>query len=182
VLNSTALNSRALKAVVITASDRAAAGGYLDRSGPILVAGLQQLGCQVASPQVVCDGAAVGEAIRAAVAQGSDIVLTTGGTGLAPSDQTPEQTAPLLSRQLPGIAEALRAAGVAKGVPTAVLSRGLAGTVGRCLVINLPGSPGACRDALAVLLPILGHAVEQLGGGGDHGPEQVPGPQPGDVG
>jgi molybdenum cofactor synthesis domain-containing protein len=94
-------------------------------------------------------------------------VLTTGGTGLTPTDLTPEATLPLLDREVPGLAEAIRAAGVAKGVPTAVLSRGLAGVVGDCLVVNLPGSRGGVKDALAVLEPVLAHAVEQIVGS-DH--------------
>jgi molybdenum cofactor synthesis domain-containing protein len=94
-------------------------------------------------------------------------VLTTGGTGITPTDRTPEVTRALLEREVPGIAEALRAYGVAQGVPTAALSRGLAGVVGRCLVVNLPGSRGGVEDAIAVLEPILVHAVEQIAGS-DH--------------
>jgi molybdenum cofactor synthesis domain-containing protein len=94
-------------------------------------------------------------------------VLTTGGTGLTPTDLTPEVTRPLLEREIPGIAEAIRANGVSAGVPAAVLSRGLAGVIGDCLVVNLPGSPGGVRDALEVLAPVVVHAVEQLRGS-DH--------------
>lgn len=154
-------------AVVITCSNRAANGTYADRSGPLLVDALRGWGFECSPPVVVPDGPPVGEALRAAIAAGADVVLTTGGTGLTPTDQTPEQTQPLLTREVPGIAEALRAAGVAKGVPTAILSRGLAGLAGSTLVVNLPGSSGGVRDALAVLEPVLAHAVQQIGGG-DH--------------
>jgi molybdenum cofactor synthesis domain-containing protein len=94
-------------------------------------------------------------------------VLTTGGTGLTPTDLTPEVTRPLLDREIPGIAEAIRAYGVGQGVPTAALSRGLAGVRGSCLVVNLPGSRGGVKDAMAVLKPLLVHAVEQIVGS-DH--------------
>jgi molybdenum cofactor synthesis domain-containing protein len=94
-------------------------------------------------------------------------VLTTGGTGLTPTDRTPDVTRPLLDRDVPGIAEAIRAYGVAHGVPTAALSRGLAGVAGDCLVINLPGSRGGVKDAMAVLEPVLVHAIEQVVGS-DH--------------
>jgi molybdenum cofactor synthesis domain-containing protein len=107
------------------------------------------------------------EAISAAVAEGARVVLTTGGTGLTPTDRTPEVTRALLDREVPGIAEVIRAYGVGKGVPTAALSRGLAGVAGDCLVVNLPGSRGGVRDAIAVLEPLLMHAVEQVAGS-DH--------------
>ena len=116
---------------------------------------------------VVPDGDPVGAAIEAAVAAGARVVLTTGGTGLTPTDRTPDVTRPLLDREVPGIAEAIRAYGVAKGVPTAALSRGLAGVAGDCLVINLPGSRGGVKDAMAVLEPLLVHAAEQIIGS-DH--------------
>lgn len=152
---------------MVVASNRAAAGVYADRGGPVLVAGLRELGFDVDGPQVVPDGEPVAQALADAVAAAYDVVLTTGGTGLTPGDLTPEMTRRLLDRDVPGLAEAIRAHGVANGVPTAALSRGLAGLAGRTLVVNLPGSTGGCRDGLAVLAPVLVHAVEQVRGG-DH--------------
>lgn len=154
-------------AVVVVASNRAAAGVYADETGPIIAAALAEAGWQVGEPVVAPDGEPVGEAIRAAVAEGALLVLTTGGTGLTPTDRTPEVTRALLDREVPGIAEAIRAHGVAQGVPSAMLSRGLAGVCGAALVVNLPGSRGGVRDGLAVVLPVLRHAVEQIAGS-DH--------------
>jgi len=152
---------------VVVASNRAAAGIYDDTTGPLLVDFLDELGLTVDAAVVVPDGESVGSAIAAAVAGGARVVLTTGGTGLTPTDRTPEVTRPLLDREIPGIAEAIRAAGVAKGVPTAMLSRGLAGLAGSCLVVNLPGSRGGVKDAIEVLRPVLEHAIEQAAGS-DH--------------
>jgi len=157
----------AVRALVVTASNRAAAGVYADRGGPVLAEGLRALGFTVDGPQVVPDGEPVERALRAAVAAGYDVVLTTGGTGVTPTDRTPEATRAVLDVEIPGIAEALRAHGVAHGVPAAMLSRGLAGRAGRTLVVNLPGSVGGCRDGVAVLAPVLPHAVQQVRGG-DH--------------
>ena len=154
------------RAVVITASNRAAAGVYADRGGPVLAAGLAELGFTVDGPWVVPDGDPVEAALRKAVAAAYDVVLTTGGTGLTPTDATPDATRRILDYEIPGIAEAIRAEGLAK-VPTAALSRGLAGVAGTTLVINLPGSTGGVRDGLAVLRRLLVHAVDQLHGG-DH--------------
>ena len=159
--------SSGLSAAVVVASNRAAAGVYADTTGPLIVAALAELGFAVGDPVVAPDGEPVGAAIAAAIALGARVVLTTGGTGLTPTDRTPEVTRPLLDREVPGIAEAIRAAGVAKGVPTAMLSRGLAGVSGDCLVVNLPGSRGGVKDALEVLRPMLVHAVEQVVGS-DH--------------
>jgi molybdenum cofactor synthesis domain-containing protein len=156
------------RARVIVASNRAWAGVYADSSGPILVAGLRQLGFDVDEPVVVPDGDPVTEALRAAVADGVDAVLTSGGTGVTPTDRTPDVTRALLDYEVPGIAEAIRAYSRDR-VPTSALSRGLSGVAGRTLIVNLPGSTGGARDGLAVLGPILPHAVEQLRGG-DHGP------------
>ncbi len=152
---------------MVVASNRAAAGVYDDTTGPLLVDLLVSLGFACGQPVVVPDGAPVGDAIAAEAEGGARVVLTTGGTGLTPTDLTPDVTRPLLDREVPGIAEAIRAYGVAKGVPTAALSRGLAGVVGDCLVVNLPGSRGGVKDAIAVLEPLLAHAVEQIVGS-DH--------------
>ena len=152
---------------VVVASNRAAAGVYEDETGPLLVEFLADLGFETGAPAVVADGPPVADAIRAAVDSGARVVLTTGGTGLTPTDLTPEATRPLLDAEIPGLAEAIRAYGVSKGVPTAVLSRGLAGRVGTCLVVNLPGSKGGVKDAIAVLKHVLPHAVEQVVGS-DH--------------
>jgi molybdenum cofactor synthesis domain-containing protein len=156
-----------MKALVVTVSNRAAAGVYDDTSGPVIVAGLNELGFDVDGPEVVPDGGPVGDALRAAVAAAYDVVVTTGGTGVSPTDLTPEMTAEVIERELPGVAEAIRAFGVGKGVPTASLSRGRAGVAGRTLIVNLPGSRGGVKDGMAVLAPILPHAVDQLRGG-DH--------------
>jgi molybdenum cofactor synthesis domain-containing protein len=155
------------RAAVVVASNRAAAGVYDDTTGPLIVKALRADGWSVDEPVVVPDGEPVGEAIAAAVAGGARAVLTTGGTGLTPTDLTPEATRALLDREVPGIAEAIRAHGVAKGVTTAALSRGVAGTVGPALVVNLPGSRGGVKDGLAVVVPLLRHAVEQIVGS-DH--------------
>src|SRR3954464_11876191 len=156
-----------MKATVVCASNRAAAGVYEDTTGPLIVEALTELGFEVTGPVVVPDGDPVGAAIREAVQAGARAVLTTGGTGLTPSDRTPEVTRALLDHEVPGIAEAMRAYGVARGGPTAMLSRGVAGVVGSCLVVNLPGSRGGVKDGLAVLRPILVHAAEQVVGS-DH--------------
>jgi molybdenum cofactor synthesis domain-containing protein len=156
-----------LGAVVITVSTRASAGVYADRSGPIIAEALTGLGFGVRGPEVVPDGDAVGAALRTAVEEDVAVVITTGGTGLNPDDHTPEQTRAVIDREIPELASAIARFGVDHGVPTAVLSRGVAGTSGRTLIINLPGSSGGARDGMAVLGPILGHAVSQIRGG-DH--------------
>lgn len=151
----------------MTVSNRAAAGVYADTSGPVLVDLLREAGCDVVDgPVVVPDGEPVEAALRDAVAQAYDLVVTSGGTGLTPTDRTPEMTARVIDRAVPGIAEAVRLAGRDK-VPAAILSRGLAGLAGRTLIVNLPGSKGGVRDGMAVLAPVLTHAVDQIRGG-DH--------------
>ncbi|HTA03104.1 MAG TPA: MogA/MoaB family molybdenum cofactor biosynthesis protein [Streptosporangiaceae bacterium] len=156
-----------MRALAVTVSNRAAAGVYEDRSGPVLADLLRVAGCDVDGPVVVPDGAAVEAALRDAIAAGYDVVVTTGGTGLTPGDQTPEMTRLVLDREIPGIPEAIRAAGVAAGVPSAVLSRGVAGLASTTLIVNLPGSTGGVRDGMAVLAGLLPHAVDQVRGG-DH--------------
>lgn len=155
-----------IRAMAVSVSNRAAAGVYADTSGPLLVELLEALGCQVDGPVVIPDGEPVEQVLRDAVAQGYDAVVTSGGTGLTPTDRTPEMTRLVIEREIPGIAEAIRLTGREK-VPSAALSRGLAGVAGRTLIVNLPGSTGGVRDGMAVLGEVLEHAIDQIGGG-DH--------------
>jgi molybdenum cofactor synthesis domain-containing protein len=162
-----------IRALAVTVSNRAAAGVYEDKSGPVLADLLRAAGCEVDGPVVVPDGATVEAALRDAVRAGYDVVVTTGGTGLTPGDETPEMTRMVLDREIPGIAEAIRAAGIAAGVVAAALSRGTAGLANSTLIVNLPGSTGGVRDGMAVLGGLLEHAVDQARGG-DH-PRPAPG-------
>ena len=151
---------------VVVASTRASRGLYLDQTGPLIEQWLTERGFDVTERTVVADGEPVGGAIRTAIFEQADLVITTGGTGLSPTDRTPEHTRALLDVEIPGLADAIRAAG-APAVPTAMLSRGVAGIADRTLVVNLPGSTGGVRDGLAVLDTVLDHALDQIAGG-DH--------------
>jgi molybdenum cofactor synthesis domain-containing protein len=156
-----------LTALVLSVSNRAAAGVYEDTTGPIIVEALERLGFGRVSVAVVPDGEPVRGALVAGVEDGAALIVTTGGTGINPSDQTPEMTEAVVERQVPGIADAIRAYGIANGVPTAALSRGIAGLRTDTLIVNLPGSRGGVKDGLAVLTPIIEHALDQIRGG-DH--------------
>lgn len=153
-------------ATAITVSDRVACGERDDASGPLAAEILEGSGWTVELAIVADEEDAIAAAIRQAIAAGSCLIVTTGGTGLGPRDVTPEATASLLRYELPGIAEQIRQVGVAT-VPRAMLSRGLAGVCGPALVVNLAGSTGAVRDGVPVILEVADHAVAQLAGG-DH--------------
>lgn len=154
----------AIRAGVITASTKGSRGERPDESGPAIREVLEANGIDVIATELVPDDAdRIAEAIRRAVAAGANVVLTTGGTGLSPNDVTPEATRRVVEREVPGIAEAIRARSLAK-TPHGMISRGIAGSVGSTLVVNLPGSPRAVRESLEVLLPVLPHAVELLAG------------------
>jgi cyclic pyranopterin phosphate synthase len=152
-------------AIILVSSTRAAAGLADDTTGPLIAAWLDERHYSTQT-EVVAD-ADIHAALAAAVAAHPAVIITTGGTGVSPSDRTPEATAALIDRELPGVTEAIRAAGLAK-TPMAALSRGLAGVAGGTLVVNLPGSPGGVKDGLAVLDELLPHLVAQVAGEGAH--------------
>ncbi|NUP47065.1 MAG: MogA/MoaB family molybdenum cofactor biosynthesis protein [Catenulispora sp.] len=154
------------RAMVVTVSNRASAGVYEDTTGPIIVERLTEMGIAVSGPEVVPDGAPVEAVLRRILSVGYDLIVTTGGTGISPTDQTPDMTRRVLDYEVPGISEAIRLEGLEK-VPAAALSRATAGVAGRTLIVNLPGSPGGVRDGMTVMARWLDHALSQLQGG-DH--------------
>lgn len=151
---------------VVIASTRAAAGVYADRTGPVIVEWLGERGFDVPTAVVVADGSDVEVALRQALADRISLIITSGGTGISPTDRTADITAELVDYQIPGLADAIRRSGLPK-VPTSVLSRGVCGVRDGVLIINLPGSTGGVKDGLGVLAEVLEHALDQLAGG-DH--------------
>lgn len=154
-----------MRAAVVTLSDKASAGSRADLSGPLLAGLLADLGFTVAEPVVIPDDQPLIERTLAGLADGGDVdlVLTTGGTGLAPRDRTPEATMAVADRLVPGIAEAMRAASLSL-TSHAMLSRAVAAVRKRTLIVNMPGSPKACREHFAVIAPVLSHAIETVRG------------------
>jgi len=164
---------RTLTAAIITVSSKGAVGKRVDESGPAIREALEAAGIKVVHTKLVSDGVTpVGNAIREA-SQKANVVITSGGTGLSPNDMTPEATRRVIDREAPGIAEALRAHSLTK-TPHGMLSRGVAGTLGAALIVNLPGSPNAARESLEVLIPVLAHAVELLAGESGEGGHRNP--------
>ena len=160
--------SGAWRATVITVSDRAARGAYTDESGPVVAAALREAGYEVGDVVVVEDGdVPVTAALRDAIAAAADLIVTTGGTGFAPRDRTPEATRAVIDREAPGLAEVMRARG-RESTPFADLSRGIAGIAGGTVVVNLPGSVNGARESIAAVVDLLDHAVAQARGAHTH--------------
>jgi molybdenum cofactor synthesis domain-containing protein len=157
--------SRPIRAAIVTLSDKASAGLREDGSGPLLRELLTAMGAEVHEPIVIPDEQRQIETVLVTLAdaEGFDLVLTTGGTGLAPRDRTPEATRVVVDRLAPGFVEAMRARSL-EVTPHAMLSRAVAGMRGKTLIINMPGSPKACREHFAVIAPALEHAIETLRG------------------
>ena len=157
-----------MRTAVLTISTSVARREAEDASGPLLAHLAEEAGADVESMEVIPDDfPLIEDRLHHYVDDDFALILTTGGTGFTPDDVTPEATRAVIERDAPGIAEALRAAGAAAGGPSAILSRGVAGVAGRTLIVNLPGSTGGVRDGMAVLGPVLGHAISQINGG-DH--------------
>jgi molybdopterin adenylyltransferase len=152
-----------VNAAVVTVSDGVSGGVRDDESGNVLEELLRAEEFEVARRVVADDAGLVSEAIRELAESGALLILTTGGTGFAPRDVTPEATRAVIEREAPGIAEAIRADAIAR-TPHALLSRGVAGLAGGTLIVNLPGSPGGCRDGFAVIRPALKHGLELASG------------------
>ena len=153
-------------AIVVITSTRAATGVYEDRTGPLVVDWLVGRGFAVPDPWVVPDGASVPKALFDALEQRPSVIITSGGTGISPTDRTADATADVVDYQIPGLADAIRRSGLPH-VPTSVLSRGVCGVRNGTLILNLPGSTGGVKDGLGVLADVLDHALDQLAGG-DH--------------
>lgn len=157
-----------IRAAVLTVSDRGARGERADESGPVLAGLLREMGASVVALEVVSDEPGpLAERLRV-LADRDDVnlLVTTGGTGLGPRDNTPEATRAVVEREVPGLSEAMRAE-TSKQTPTAMLSRGVCGVRSGALVVNLPGSPKGVRECFAVIRPVLAHAVATLSGGGE---------------
>lgn len=155
---------RRIRAAVVTVSDRSAAGERADEGGPLAVEALREAGFACGEATIVPDGAeSVADALRAAIASGARVVVTTGGTGVGARDLTPEGTREIIDREVPGISEELRRRG-ALSLPAGMLSRGLSGIASRALVVNLPGSPNAVRDGMPVIVSVAAHVVSQIDG------------------
>lgn len=154
-------------ALVVVASTSASLGNASDDTGPVIAEWLTERGFAVDETVVVADGEPVGRALVAGIAQSVSLIVTTGGTGVSPTDATPEVTLPLIDKRLLGVEEELRRRG-SRHVVTALLSRGVVGVAGRSLVVNLPGSPGGVRDGLELLGELVDHLLEQIVGGRGH--------------